>query len=87
LKTTDQYTVDIGQRHAILLALARLAVERPGWDSMLGDIAEQFQGREMFEQCKMMNFEPPPADKFHAFDCTCDSDPLGRCVVHPEAKP
>jgi hypothetical protein len=22
------------------------------------------------------------ARRFHSLDCTCDSDPLGRCVVH-----
>jgi hypothetical protein len=46
------YTLDEGQRQAILLALGHLAVERPGWDYMLGEIADQFQGREMFERFK-----------------------------------
>lgn len=35
-------------RQATLLALAALAHERPGWDHMLGLIADKLQGREMY---------------------------------------
>jgi len=43
-----------GQRQMILLAIGRLAVERPGWDWALGEIAHTLQGREMFEQFKAL---------------------------------
>jgi hypothetical protein len=26
------------------------------------------------------------ARRFHSLDCTCDSDPLGRCVVHNDVE-
>ena len=42
-------------RQAVLLALATLALHRPGWDWMLGEIAEKFHGREMFENFKRLN--------------------------------
>jgi hypothetical protein len=44
------YTLDEGQRQAILLAIARLSVERPGWEMMLVEIADVFDGRAMFEE-------------------------------------
>jgi len=34
-------TIEEEQRQAILLALAHLAVERPGWDYMLSEIARK----------------------------------------------
>lgn len=37
-----------GDRQATLLALGRLAAERPGWDYMLGLIADQLGGRAMY---------------------------------------
>ncbi len=42
------------QRQAILLAIGRLAVERPGWDHMLGEIADKFCGREILEDFKRL---------------------------------
>jgi hypothetical protein len=38
--------VDESQRQAILMALAHLAVERPGWDTMLRTIAKKMDGGE-----------------------------------------
>jgi hypothetical protein len=35
------------ERQAILLALAKLLVERPGWDDFLGRIADKLGGLEM----------------------------------------
>jgi len=44
----DSYTFefDESQRQAILMALAHLAVERPGWDYMLGEIAKKMDRPE-----------------------------------------
>ena len=46
------YTLDESDRQATILALATLALHRPGFDYMLGEIAEKLQGREMYEKCK-----------------------------------
>ncbi len=43
------------QRQAILLALAELALSRPGWDYMLGEIAAELKGVEMFQEFKRLN--------------------------------
>lgn len=40
---------DESDRQAVLLALGHLAVERPGWDYMLGLIADKLRGREMYQ--------------------------------------
>jgi hypothetical protein len=50
-----QQVFEEGERQMILLALAELALSRPGWDYALGGIAEQFEGREMFEDFKRIN--------------------------------
>lgn len=34
---------------AIVLAIARLSVERPGWQNYLTEIAERFKARELFD--------------------------------------
>ena len=39
-------------RQAVLLAIAELALSRPGWDDMLRRIARKFSGEAMFEQFK-----------------------------------
>lgn len=49
------FELDEGQRQATLLALAELALSRPGWNMMLGEIADQLKGREMFELFKKTN--------------------------------
>ena len=46
------YTLNEGQRQAILLAMGRLALERPGWDHMLTEIADIFDGRTMYTRFK-----------------------------------
>jgi hypothetical protein len=51
-RTSVGYTpFQIGEDHrqAILIAIANLAHERPGWTSMLGDLAHVLRGREMFD--------------------------------------
>jgi len=36
-------------RQTILLAIAELSLRRPGWLYHLGQIADEFDGREMFD--------------------------------------
>jgi hypothetical protein len=55
-------TIDEGQRQMLLLALAKLAIDRPGWHMTLGDLAAKFStaphiedGREMFERFCELN--------------------------------
>jgi hypothetical protein len=50
-------TIDEGERQMLLLALAKLSIERPGWHWTLGELAAKFStaptiedGRAMFEQ-------------------------------------
>src|SRR5574341_1708285 len=46
--------IEESERQPLLLALAHTAVERPGWDYLLGTIAEKFHGRDLFEQFKTL---------------------------------
>lgn len=46
---------DEGERQMLLLAIAELALSRPGWDWMLGEVADRFEGRAMFDQFKKLN--------------------------------
>lgn len=39
----------------VLLAIAELALSRPGWDDALSEIAKQLQGEEMFAEFKRLN--------------------------------
>ena len=50
--TADSKPITEEQRQATLLALAQLAHRRPGWDVMLGEIADSLQGRAMFDKFK-----------------------------------
>jgi len=43
-------TIEEEERQAILLSLALLSIERPGWHHMLGNIAEKMEGRAMYEE-------------------------------------
>ncbi len=60
--------LDEGQRQALLMALAHLAIERPGWDWMLGEIAKPIDnpGPEMYNQFKKLRQQnldlDPPVD-------------------------
>jgi hypothetical protein len=51
----SDYHMEESDRQATLLALATLALHRPGWDYMLGEIAEKLQGRELFTEFKRLN--------------------------------
>lgn len=41
----------------LMLAIAKLALERPGWDWMLGEMADRFDGRALFEQFKDLYYD------------------------------
>jgi hypothetical protein len=45
-------TLSEEQRQMVLLALAKLALERPGWDYALGEVVDLLSGRDMYEQFK-----------------------------------
>jgi hypothetical protein len=47
--------LDEGQRQMLLLALAELALSRPGWDHSIREIASRFSGLEMYESFKLSN--------------------------------
>lgn len=54
-----------GERQAVLLALACLALDRPGWDEFLSDIAAKMDNTkdgkpEMFSQFKIYNASRKP---------------------------
>jgi hypothetical protein len=48
-------TIDEGQRQLLLLALAKLSIEGPGWHWTLGELAEEFSGRALFEQFRKIH--------------------------------
>ncbi len=50
-----QFEFEEGQRQMMLLAIAELALSRPGWDWTLGELAKQMQGEEMFAELKRLN--------------------------------
>jgi len=66
-------TIEEGQRQMLLLALAKLSIERPGWYWTLGELAAKFStapnienGRELFEQFRDIHRggdEPTLADE------------------------
>lgn len=47
----------------ILLALAELALSRPGWDDALRRIAEHYQGVEIFERFKVTSADRVKAER------------------------
>ena len=49
--------VDEGQRQMILLAIAQLALENPGWDKALEILSEKLKGKEMFEKFKDIHYD------------------------------
>ncbi len=59
--------IDDADRQAILLALARLSLERPGWVWYLGEIAEHFQARAMYDGFRNLTADlstpPVPSDR------------------------
>ncbi len=67
LAMEHRITLDEGQRGMVLMALAHLAVERPGWDNALAEIAASMDNvgadgkPEMFSSFKLMKLGPRPA--------------------------
>jgi hypothetical protein len=46
-------TLEESDRQVILLAIAELDLSRPGWNHYLGEVADKFEGREMFDGFKV----------------------------------
>jgi hypothetical protein len=60
INTSDiAFRVTESQRQAVILALARLSVERPGWLMMLRELAAVFSGGEMFDKFRTCAGVPP----------------------------
>jgi hypothetical protein len=57
------FNLEEGQRQMVLLAIAELALSRPGWDYALGEIAKQFRGEEMFAEFKRLNADRVKAER------------------------
>jgi hypothetical protein len=62
--SNQHFTIEESDRQAIVLALAMLSLQRPGWDWMLGGIAEKLggfiEGRELYNEFKRMNEDRRP---------------------------
>lgn len=61
-------TIAEEERQMLLLALAKLSLDRPGWHWGLGELAAKFStapnvedGRAMFEAFRRLNSDQPPA--------------------------
>lgn len=50
-------SVDEADRQMILLALAHLVVERPGWEYTTREISKQFHGEPMYDDFLRMRRE------------------------------
>ncbi len=50
---------DESDRQAMLLAIAMLSVERPGWHYMLGRIADRLHGRDIYEKFRGLHGPMP----------------------------
>jgi hypothetical protein len=55
------YIFEEGDRQILLLALAELALSRPGWQYAIGLIVERLHGEEMY-----INFKRTNADRVKA---------------------
>jgi hypothetical protein len=71
------YRLEEHDRQAILLALGILRNQRPGWDYMLGLIADKFSGREMMEEFSTLNLEGCGCDQHKQLGVPCDRDQYG----------
>lgn len=52
---THTFEIEEEERQMVLLAIAILAIVRPGFAWALGEVAEKLQGRPMFEAFKQFN--------------------------------
>jgi hypothetical protein len=69
-------TIDLeeGNRQMILLAIAELALSRPGWDWTLGELAKQLGGEEMFADLKRLNADRVKAERMPLQPLVAQSD-------------
>ena len=82
----SMFKIEEGERQMILLAIAELALTRPGWDWCLGELAEKLSGREMFEGFKVTSSDRvKPADFLRLQDPTPKATTEGTEVTQ-EAK-
>lgn len=44
-----EFSLEEGERQAILLAISKLAIERPGWRQFLSGIAYKLDGLKLFQ--------------------------------------
>jgi hypothetical protein len=61
--STNLLTFEEGDRQMVLLAIAELALSRPGWDYALGEIAKQLNGVDMFAEFKRLNKDRVKAER------------------------
>jgi hypothetical protein len=61
---THHLEIEEGDRQMILLALAKLSLERPGWDAALNELALKMDNRdtkgraEMYDNFRKYNYKP-----------------------------
>ena len=48
------FDLDESDRQMTILALAHLALERPGWDDALSRVADKMGGKPLFEEFKTL---------------------------------
>jgi hypothetical protein len=63
------YEVPEDDRQAVILALARLAAERPGWTEYLHGVAARFNGATFFDRLRAVAEDPPPSDRVARKPC------------------
>ncbi len=63
-------TLEPGEREATILALAQLSVQRPGWESMLSELAKKFGDQDLFQKFRTFAGPPPgwPKDSSNRFE-------------------
>ena len=57
------FEIEEEQRQMVLLAIAELALSRPGWDWTLGELAKLLHGEEMFAEFKRLNADRVKAER------------------------
>lgn len=65
IPSEHELKIDEGERQMVLLALAELALSRPGWDHALSLIAERIDnpGAEMYSELKRLNADRVRAER------------------------
>ena len=80
-------TIDESQRQMLVLALAKLSIERPGWVWTLGELAAKFStapnlndGRALFDQFREIHH---PHNDVLRSDFHVHLDTCRQCSEHP----